>query len=79
MKKIFENAKSVLVWLGPDNEEPHARRATDSIIAVSDFLFDKLGLAITEKVPKPHTYQELVLKSRSKLPLPNECGTSYIG
>ncbi|KAF1992784.1 hypothetical protein P154DRAFT_595250 [Amniculicola lignicola CBS 123094] len=72
MKRIYENAKRVQVWLGPDTEDHQAAAAVKSIQVVSDFLCDKLGISIEEHTVGDDTYQELLLKNRDKLPLPNE-------
>jgi hypothetical protein len=72
MKRIYEKAQSVQVWLGPDTEDHQARTAVDSIQIISDFLCDKLGISIEEHTVGDDTYQELLLKHRDRLPLPNE-------
>ncbi len=73
MRKIYENAKAVLIWLGPDTQEHQAEVAIDSILTISDFLCQKLGISVSERSSVNSTYQELVLKNRDNLPLPNEC------
>jgi Heterokaryon incompatibility protein (HET) len=73
MRKIYQNAKTVLVWLGPDTQEHQAKVAIDSILTISDFLCRKLGISVSDPSSMNDTYQELVLKKRDNLPLPNEC------
>jgi hypothetical protein len=72
MKRIYENAQKVQVWLGPDNDQHFAATAVDSIRIVSDFLCDKLGISIEEHTVGDDTYQEYLLKHRFDVPLPNE-------
>ena len=73
MRKIYENAKTVLSWLGPDTQDHQAVAAIDSIQTISDFLCSKLGVSISDLRSISNVYQELVLKNRAYLPLPNEC------
>ncbi|KAH8714833.1 heterokaryon incompatibility protein-domain-containing protein [Phaeosphaeriaceae sp. PMI808] len=72
MKRIYENAQRVQVWLGLDTEDHQAATAVKSIQVVSDFLCDKLGISIEKHTVGDDTYQELPLKNRAELPLPNE-------
>ncbi|KAF2658267.1 hypothetical protein K491DRAFT_624949 [Lophiostoma macrostomum CBS 122681] len=76
MRRIYESAQTVLIWLGPDNEDGHAATAVESIQIISDFLCDKLGISMDEHTVSDHTYQELLLKNQAKLPLPNETSFS---
>jgi hypothetical protein len=73
MRKIYETAKTVLLWLGPDTEEHQAKVATDSIRTISDFLCQKLGISVSEPASLNDTYQEIVLRNHDRLPLPNAC------
>jgi hypothetical protein len=72
MKRIYEKAQAVQVWLGPDTDDHQAATAVQSIQTISDFLCDKLGISILEHTPGGDTYQELLIKNRDKLPRPNE-------
>jgi hypothetical protein len=72
MKRIYENAHSVQVWLGPDTEDHQAATAVKPIRIVSDYLRDKLGISIEKPPAGDDTYQETLLKRRAELPLPNE-------
>ena len=73
MQRIYEKAKLVLSWLGPDTQEHHAVAAVNSILVISDFLCQKLGVSVSDLRSVGNIYQELVLKNRSRLPLPSEC------
>ncbi|KAF5528917.1 het-domain-containing protein [Fusarium mexicanum] len=42
MRKIYEKAKTVLIWLGPDTPENDAETAINSIRLISEFLCQKL-------------------------------------
>lgn len=73
MRKIYQNAKAVLIWLGPDTQEHQARVAIDSILTISDFLCRKLGVSVSDLSSINDVYQDFVFKNRDYLPLPNEC------
>lgn len=76
MKTIYEEAQNVLVWLGPDNEEQQAEAAVQAIHSISEFLCRELGISIWEHNRHTDTYQELIIKNKDKLPLPNETDIS---
>ena len=73
MRRIYQTAKTVLSWLGPDTQEHLAVVAINSIVSISDFLCQKLGVSVSDLRSVGNIYQELVLKNRARLPLPNEC------
>ena len=73
MRKIYQNAKTVLIWLGPDTQEHQAKVAIDSILTISDFLCQKLGVSVSGLSSINDVYQEIVFKNRDYLSLPNEC------
>ncbi|MCJ1355285.1 MAG: hypothetical protein MMC33_005276 [Icmadophila ericetorum] len=72
MLKIYQKAKAVLIWLGPDTHERLAKVAHDSILTISDFLRPKLGVSLSALSSFSNVYQKLVFKNREELPLPNE-------
>ncbi|CAN9260775.1 unnamed protein product [Alternaria alternata] len=72
MKRIYENAQEVQIWLGADTEDRDAATAINAIQIVSDFLCDKLGISIEEHRVGEDTYQEYLLKRRADVPLPNK-------
>ena len=76
MRKIYQNAKTVLIWVGPDSEDHQARVAIDSIITISDFLCQELGIPVSDLNSVDNLYQEIMAKSRDVLPVPNECDFS---
>lgn len=76
MQRIYKNAIIVLSWLGPDTQEHQAVAAINSIVTISDFLCQKLGVSVSDLRSVGNIYQELVLKNRARLPLPNECDFS---
>lgn len=74
MRKIYQRAAGVLLWIGPDLQETgQATVAMNSVMVVSDFLCRKLGISISDPGSLGSTYQEYVIKKRDILPLPNEC------
>jgi hypothetical protein len=72
MKRIYENAQKVQIWLGADTEDHDAATAVNAIRIVSDFLCDELGISIEEHRVGEDTYQEYLLKRRADVPLPND-------
>jgi hypothetical protein len=75
MKKIYQNARKVQVWLGSDDESFQAKTAIRSIETISDALYAELGLQNTEsKAHEKRTYQELLLLHKDNLPTPQEIG-----
>ena len=76
MRKIYEKAKAVLIWLGPDSEDQQAGLAIDSINIISDFLCQKLGIPVSDLYSVENLYQEVMATSRDVLPMPNECDFS---
>ncbi|KAJ1323935.1 HET domain-containing protein [Microdochium nivale] len=72
MKKIYENAESVLVWLGPD-KDAKAKLAIDSIVAISKFLCDELGIEFSSLSSVRDIYQDVIFRNRARLPVPNKC------
>lgn len=73
MRRIYECAESVVSWLGPDTQEHQAVAAINSIVVISDFLFQKLGVSVSGLRLAGNVYQDLILKNRACLPLPSEC------
>ncbi|PMD25432.1 hypothetical protein NA56DRAFT_686025 [Hyaloscypha hepaticicola] len=75
MQKIYQKAKTVLIWVGADSEDHQARVAIDSIITVLDFLSERLGIPVPDLGSVDNLYQVMV-KARDILPVPNECDFS---
>jgi hypothetical protein len=75
MRRIYENAKTVLIWLGPDTEEHQAKVAIDSILTISDFLCQRLGVSVPELGSIKNVMEDM-FKNRDNLPVPNECDFS---
>ncbi|KAH0565722.1 hypothetical protein GP486_000886 [Trichoglossum hirsutum] len=73
IRKIYQNAKTVLIWLGPDTREHQAKVAVDSILIISNFLCRILGTTVSDLSSTDDVYQDIVFKNREHLPLPNEC------
>lgn len=76
MRKIYENAKTVLSWLGPVAQDHPEVVAVDSIRKISNFLCQKLGVSIFDLRSTSNIYQDIILKHRACLPLPNESNFS---
>ena len=76
MRRIYENAQAVLVWLGPETELDDARLATDSILTLSDYLCDKLDVSPWDLGSIGNLHHDLVFKYRDRLPQPDETPVS---
>ena len=76
MRQVYQKASTLLSWLGPDELDHIAELAIDSIMTVSDFLFQKLELSLHKLRTMSDTCQELIMKNRANLPPPNECDFS---
>lgn len=76
MRKIYEKAKLVLSWLGSGTQDRQEAAAVDSIRKISNVLCQKLSVSISDLRSMSNIYQDLILKNRPYLPLPNECGFS---
>ena len=72
MKKIYQNVKTVLIWLGLDTEKNEARVVIKSLLIISDFLCQKLSISVSDLRLMSNVYQEIVVKNCQKLPLLNE-------
>lgn len=73
MRKIYEKAKRVLSWVGPGTQDNQEVAAVDSIRQISNFLFQQLNVSTSDLRSMSNVFQDLILKSRARLPLPNEC------
>jgi hypothetical protein len=73
MRKIYQKAKTVLIWIGPDSDDYQAKVAVESIVTVSEFLCQKLGISSSDLGSVDNLYQEIMAKARDVLPVPNEC------
>jgi hypothetical protein len=73
MRRIYQKAKAVVVWIGPDTEDKLASAAATALVTISDFICNKLNLSITGLSTRRNLYQEVLYRNREKLPLPNEC------
>jgi Heterokaryon incompatibility protein (HET) len=70
MKRIYESAKSTIIWVGEDAEQPKAQDAKTAINKISDIICDKLGVSVSELNKIKDICNDLVFKNRDKLPLP---------
>jgi hypothetical protein len=75
MRKIYEKAKTVLVWLGPNTQGNDAEIAINSIRTISKFLCQKLGISTDGLSARGNVYHEVVYQNRTLIPLPNEIET----
>ena len=73
MQKIYASAKTVVSWLGPDTQDHQAVVAINSIQTISNFLCQTLHVTISALRSISNIYQELILKNRANLLLPNDC------
>ena len=73
MRRIYQKAKAVIIWMGPDTPDGMATRAADSIRTVSNYLITKLNLTIDGLSSRRNVYQEVLYQNRHILPAPNAC------
>jgi hypothetical protein len=73
MRLIYQKAKAVLIWLGPDTPDHQAAIAINSLRTISEFLCQQLGFPIEDLSSRSNVYHEVLYKNRSSLPLPDEC------
>lgn len=73
MAKIFQRSQTVLIWLGADSEAEQAKASIDSIVTISNFLYEKLEISPSDPQAPDKVFHEIVFKHRDVLPLPNEC------
>ena len=71
MRLIYSKAQRVLAWLGPGKDDGQEAIAISSIRRISDFFCTTLGVSVMDLRSLSNIYQDLVLKNRNKLPLPN--------
>lgn len=72
MRQIYEAAQSVIIWLGPDAEDPKAKSAAAAILEVSNAVCHKLGVSISDLSTIPDLYNDFIFKNRDRLPTPEE-------
>ena len=73
MQEIYRRAQTVLLWLGPDTPDHMAKVAVSSIVTISDFLCEKLGIPVADLGSTDTVLQEVVFRNRDRLPLPSDC------
>lgn len=73
MRRIYESAKGVVIWLGPDNEARQAALAVDAVCQITNFLCKKLGISLDDMISEEEIYHNILFKNRTRLPLPREC------
>ena len=71
MRLIYSTAQRVLAWLGPGTDDDQEAIAISSVRKISDFLCTKLEVSVTQLRSLSNIYQDLVLKNRERLPLPD--------
>lgn len=72
MRRIYENAETVLIWLGPDNEVKQAKLSIDSVVTISNFMCARLNVSLSDLVATKNVYEELIFRNRDKLPRPDK-------
>ncbi|KAF2758401.1 HET-domain-containing protein [Pseudovirgaria hyperparasitica] len=73
MLRIYQTAKTVIVWLGPDSEKGQAKQAVNAIRTISDFICQRVGIPVSDLSSISDVYQEVIFKNKKSLPLPNDC------
>lgn len=72
MRRIYESAQTVLIWLGPDNESGYAQRSVDAIKTISDFLCNAVQIPIQDLESIQDIYQTVIFKNQQRLPEPDK-------
>lgn len=72
MRRIYENAETVLIWLGADNVSRQAKLSVDSVVTISDFMCEKLNVSLSDLADIKNIYEDLIFMDRDKLPRPDE-------
>ncbi len=75
MRAIYEKAKTVIVWLGPDNEAHQASVAIEAMEKIASFLYQKLDIKY-EDLEERNIWFELTTTSRHLVPTPDKCPVS---
>lgn len=79
MREIFHSAKSVLMWLSPDTQGRDASTAVESIRRISESVFEKLDVSLSDLRSAKSVYQDILFSNRGRLPLLNESGLGSDG
>lgn len=72
MRKIYEAAEAVLVWIGADGEVPQAKLASVAVTKISDAICEKLGISMSDLSKYSDMYNDFVFKNRDRLPRPED-------
>lgn len=70
MRKIYESAEAILIWLGPDAETPQAKFAAEAMTKLSDAICEKLGIKMSDLNAYSDLYNDFIFKIRDQLPRP---------
>lgn len=79
MKKIYENAKGVLIWIGTETQIYKSKDVIGAINTISKYLCHKLGISVSDPGSYKNIYHEIVFKNRDLLPTPDKCEFSNDG
>ncbi|KAI0550535.1 heterokaryon incompatibility protein-domain-containing protein [Xylaria curta] len=72
MRRIFESAETIVLWLGPD-ESNKASPAMFAVGQIADFLCQKLNISFSDVIDEPDVYTNILFRNKDKIPLPHEC------
>ncbi|KAK2591518.1 hypothetical protein QQS21_010793 [Conoideocrella luteorostrata] len=72
MRKIYESAKTVVIWLGPDTEG-HAAVAIDAVRHITRFLCKQLHILPENLASVEEVYHDVLFRNRNKITRPGEC------
>lgn len=73
MRRIYESAKAVVIWLGPDDEDKKAATAIGSVRQITNFLCRTLDILPEQLSSVEEVYHKVIFQNRHRIPLPQEC------
>ena len=72
MRRIYQSAQLVLIWLGPDCDEKYAKAAVQGIVTITDFVCEEVKIRKSELSSLENIYQEVIFRHRDILPVPDK-------
>lgn len=72
MRRIFQGAQAVMIWMGPDNDKHQASMAFDAVHLITTCLCQRLGISYDDLTSEDEIYQNVIFKNRGRFPMPHE-------